>query len=505
MKKPTYKRELSHSYLVVDDLPERGMNQYQYRMILRNRIPGLLTSSERHMEGRTCLYYDISSRQSLAQMYLSASLSFQSIRGMIDNMAQVQDTMAEYLLEEEGLILEPEYIYMDLETEQLFFLYYPFTGQQPAARNIYLPVAEFLLEHVDHKEERAVNAAYQFYKMSKAESFTIGSFRTYLERESQTGEAGTGACRTKEAGRRAGEDIRRAEDGARRAEEAVYGAAEYGRGMGAGILLTDQEGVYEFQRNAGQIHRGSTEYTNEYVCSDTLDEEAAEKTYETKTRGTDQCKGKDETRRGRERIGSIIGLTLSSVLFVLVCALIWYMKPAGNQKIFLFAVLAADGFALLIFLWLATAVRQPQEEEETAGQDREDTPPFWEGYTAGTEDDEINGTTVYFGDMPPKEQEGRRSPRLTGSPEGKYLEYSLERLPVTVGKLKSRVQLLLSHATVSRIHARFIEKDGRTALMDMNSTNGTYINGIRLEQEEIVILEPEDEVSFGDVKMKYSE
>ena len=110
MKKPLYKRELSHSYLVMEDIPQELSGHYQYRMILRNRIPGLLTSSERYMEGRSCLYYDISSRQSLGQMYLSAKIGIKEIRGIIDNLAQVLDTMSEYLLEERFLILEPEYI-----------------------------------------------------------------------------------------------------------------------------------------------------------------------------------------------------------------------------------------------------------------------------------------------------------------------------------------------------------------------------------------------------------
>ena len=180
MKKPLYKRELSHSYLVMENIPEELSGHYQYRMILKNRIPGLLASSERYLEGKTCLYYDISSRQSLEQLYLSARIGMKEIRGIIDNLAQVLDAMSEYLLEERFLILEPEYIYMDLETEQLFFLYYPFGEEKKTG---YLPLAEFFLEHVDHREERAVSAAYQFYKMSKAENFMVSSFRTILEKE----------------------------------------------------------------------------------------------------------------------------------------------------------------------------------------------------------------------------------------------------------------------------------------------------------------------------------
>ena len=105
MNKPLYKRELSHSYLVMENVPEELSGHYQYRMILRNRIPGLLSSSERYLEGRICLYYDISSRQSLEQLYLSARIGMKEIRGIIDNLAQVLDSMSEYLLEEGGRVL----------------------------------------------------------------------------------------------------------------------------------------------------------------------------------------------------------------------------------------------------------------------------------------------------------------------------------------------------------------------------------------------------------------
>ena len=115
-------------------------------------------------------------------MYLSAKIGIKEIRGIIDNLAQVLDTMSEYLLEERFLILEPEYIYMDLETEQLFFLYYPFQ-EEDAVEARYLPLAEFFLAHVDHREERAVGDAYQFYKMSKAENFMVGSFRDVSKRQ----------------------------------------------------------------------------------------------------------------------------------------------------------------------------------------------------------------------------------------------------------------------------------------------------------------------------------
>ena len=473
MKKPLYKRELSHSYLVMEDIPQELSGHYQYRMILRNRIPGLLTSSERYMEGRSCLYYDISSRQSLGQMYLSAKIGIKEIRGIIDNLAQVLDTMSEYLLEERFLILEPEYIYMDLETEQLFFLYYPFQ-EEDAVEARYLPLAEFFLEHVDHREERAVGAAYQFYKMSKAENFMVGSFRTFLEkglleeREQEGSPAGSGRAEYSRTGY-SWQDYSR--PGYRREEflERKY-APENVRSSErkAAACFYEEEGPYEY--GAAEEDLEGKRY----------------KEKEQKETGNKEEQGdlKQKRKKCRKAVGF---LAASAIIFLLLCAAIWYRKPEGGEKTAMFGLLAADGLEI--------------PESSTS---------FWEEYIPPVHE-ELEGPTVYLsrsgmtGDSSASEH---KRPRLTGMTEeadGRKAEYSLERLPVLVGKLKSRAQILLSDASVSRIHARFVEQEGRTALIDLNSTNGTFINGVRLEQEEVASLEDGDELRFGNVRMKYEE
>ena len=44
---------------------------------------------------------------------------------------------------------------------------------------------------------------------------------------------------------------------------------------------------------------------------------------------------------------------------------------------------------------------------------------------------------------------------------------------------------------------RFIEKEGRTALMDLNSTNKTFINGVKLVPNEEKELHDGDNVRLG--------
>ena len=387
MNKPLYKRELSHSYLVMENVPEELSGHYQYRMILRNRIPGLLSSSERYLEGRICLYYDISSRQSLEQLYLSARIGMKEIRGIIDNLAQVLDSMSEYLLEERFLILKPEYIFMDLETEQLFFLYYPFSEEKG---NRYLPLAEFFLEHVDHREEKAVSTAYQFYKMSKAENFMVGSFRTLLEKGIQEEDVpdDDAAGREKTAGIRRGY-IRREDIAEGQARKGYIREKRFRKhGIPAAERISGGNRLRRYASGKRKDRMNTDPFMKRKRWRKRIPERSRKKIRRERRERRGRREGQEKTgkteREGRVRWKAAAGLAASAILFLLLCAVIWYLRPAGGKKVLLFSLLAADGLILLICLWKTTAqpLRKEEKEEELQREEmpEDEADPFWEEY-----------------------------------------------------------------------------------------------------------------------------
>ncbi len=60
--------------------------------------------------------------------------------------------------------------------------------------------------------------------------------------------------------------------------------------------------------------------------------------------------------------------------------------------------------------------------------------------------------------------------------------------------------LPLNHPTVSFHHAQIYEQDGKLAIRDLNSTNGTFVNGKRIA---VVPLSSGDEVQIGPFKLVY--
>ena len=61
------------------------------------------------------------------------------------------------------------------------------------------------------------------------------------------------------------------------------------------------------------------------------------------------------------------------------------------------------------------------------------------------------------------------------------------------------VYMLIDEGSVSRRHAEIIYANGKYMLQDLGSTNGTFVNGTRLSQDNAHILKPNDQIRFGKV------
>lgn len=78
--KTEFKREMNRNYMVLHPEKEIG-GSYALRMLSENRINGLLPFQEKRIDGETFLYFNITSRQSLARMMEYRSFKAKEIRG----------------------------------------------------------------------------------------------------------------------------------------------------------------------------------------------------------------------------------------------------------------------------------------------------------------------------------------------------------------------------------------------------------------------------------------
>ncbi|MBP7347390.1 MAG: FHA domain-containing protein [Butyrivibrio sp.] len=113
--------------------------------------------------------------------------------------------------------------------------------------------------------------------------------------------------------------------------------------------------------------------------------------------------------------------------------------------------------------------------------------------------EEILGETIFL-----NPEVLRKISRLYSRNTDTSMQIGLEDLPITVGKMTGRADCILKHSSISRIHARIFQNEQKQiCLRDLNSTNGTFKNGIRLHPEEEIIINPGDEIGFGTLIFDY--
>ncbi len=539
----TYRRELNRSYLVLNNeipnLPER----YSYRMVAKNKIRSLLPCQERSVDGESFLYYDISSRQPLERLYEGRQMQAADIRQVLEALSAALSDLEEYLLGGESILLDPAMIFADVETEELFFCFYPTATAdgilQEGAQNqqgaslfdggkggegksrgeglgqcAYLPLADFFLEHIDHGQEAAVNLAYQFYKMCKSSHFVLSGFMPYLERETRQG-AGrmrdTGvsdrvrpnmAGRATEDGRlmrdgRATEDGRLMRDGRAMEDSCLMGdgrAMEDGHLVGNGRAYNApsrdrfpggalSEAPFGGSAFAGAGPADSAFPEGEFSESAFADFPLEEGRYlGAAANGFGQEDGRPFPGRGsrgdaRQNVPAGGRRTKKKKKSK-------EAKASGGKR------QAPGGFLGGLFRRKFVPSGAMDRAEAACGE----PPSLWDAYAdrMGKMD---AGETVYFSDLEKPRERPRGEPWLTEI--GGKRRFRLEPLPVVVGKLPDRAEVVLEDASVSRVHARFFLQNEELWIMDLNSRNGTAVNGNRLAPNQAVELSPGDELFFG--------
>ncbi len=106
---------------------------------------------------------------------------------------------------------------------------------------------------------------------------------------------------------------------------------------------------------------------------------------------------------------------------------------------------------------------------------------------------EISGETVVL------DEETDRELTLFSRNLDKTVRIPLDKLPLTIGKMEGCVDLILSDPSISRMHCRIENSEGRPIIRDLGSTNGTCRNGLKLKPQESVFIEEGDEIRIGRV------
>lgn len=165
---------MNHTYMVLSKeafFEEEDKNDYRIQMLLQNNILGLLEVSQQALNGNNKLYYEISSMVSLEEEYIKKEMDYESLKELLLGCVIVYQSLEEYLLDDQQIVLTPEYIYINPETRKPKFCFYPDYGRD--GRDAVKELMEYVLEKLDHTNSEAVMLGYKVYKITRNPNFTM--------------------------------------------------------------------------------------------------------------------------------------------------------------------------------------------------------------------------------------------------------------------------------------------------------------------------------------------
>ena len=81
----------------------------------------------------------------------------------------------------------------------------------------------------------------------------------------------------------------------------------------------------------------------------------------------------------------------------------------------------------------------------------------------------------------------------------------IQKSGFTVGSEESMVDMYIFSPAVSRMHCRIIIREGQSYIVDLNSLNGTSVNGVRLSPNQEYPLTTKSVIRFAAVQYLYIE
>lgn len=93
--------------------------------------------------------------------------------------------------------------------------------------------------------------------------------------------------------------------------------------------------------------------------------------------------------------------------------------------------------------------------------------------------------------------------KLMETGKGNCREILIDKMPFVIGSYSMGVDYCFKDRQISRFHASISEKEGEWYLKDLHSTNGTFVNDVKLESEQEIVIHNNDWVQFADLRFRF--
>lgn len=525
----SFQNEGFHQYMLLN-ISELTMENYEINMLMQFKGKSLLPLKLCGQNGRIQIRYDISGSATLEQVSKEHELKGAFLRTLFQTIWDCYEELEEYLLPVEGILLAPEMIYYQPGKKQIGFCYLP--GQEDSFQHNFLNLIEFCMKHTDHEDSNAVMFIYGLYRYVQNGHMSREEIQTYIHNK------GIEADKN--------EYIKNESAGIHGNRVGNESADNYGN-----KVMNESAGNYrnKVMNESAGIHgngmgRTFTDDYNSGLSYETRQYEKERKAVK-KTGGIGHERNK--IREENPNMQKIAFYLYGSGFILSVCAMIVFgirffiiTRQENDLKIFIILILVS-----MVLLYSAVrskgkAVESGNiaeagealkdniveeikiEEEELEMQQKQSVEPISEqasmrstGQTLEQAFNQISGQTFEIWEETQVLKNISSESKLLNDKDiagilfwemeslnSSVPNIQLNRLPGVLGRKTEDVDYVVGGEGISRRHAMIFLSGSDLYVEDLNSTNGTYVDNVRLNPGEPSILKEEAILRIGPNKYR---
>jgi len=506
-----FKRDLYHNYMVLSGIEYDKMNSYCIKMLAYQQIEGILSLEIQSINNQDFFYYEITAKQSVYNLFDKTVLSFERVRKIFLSLIDTIERAYDYLLLPDDFLLLPEYVYLDINTDMPNLCYLP--GYQKNIKEQMSSFIEYIMNKVDYNDKEAVLLVYRLYAASKEEGYAFSHLKKIIQNNSSSSVGNTSIDY----------DVKTIEN----------------------EVMDNEKQLINNTNHAKKEQERSTHFNIPVMMEKVVGEQELY-CYPVKTYLYSAicilggillllfCNMKKIIYNS---FGNRIEYSkLFALLLVLLCLEGYLMKHIWDKKNRITKMVTKSEYIDPREDWNTTKNDQKDEKEvipnenpglvgEGCGLINKNHQGKWINHQEKSK--EMNSHITYCDNNRDKEdvasivEEGmdneeynptcllsaielEPSYRLEPIDKEQYETILIKEIPFFIGKIKKNVDYCLEKDVVSRYHAKITEEQDQFFITDLNSTNGTFLNGEVLQPYSSKEVNVGDIISFADIKFIFS-
>lgn len=442
-----YENDSASSFMVLTLDSGIKILDYQLEMIANNPNHSIMPVSLRRKDNQIKLYYNITSKQSLSQLLHRRSLGRGEIIKLIKNISRILLTSRNFFLTGNNFLLKEEFIYVNPSSINLSLVYIPAETGLDCVNN-FKELVRNLLSNMEDSDDSGIFR--EIISFIETDDFSISGLDKLLAGQSsisyKTSNEAEGFC-----------------------EEKVIDITQNSK-----ISIPPAKAGVEMKR-----------------------EMSGEKPLE-------------EPSELRYKTNSILIGVLSQILILIALILIYrvVLLPSGADVSSVLGLVLTSGAA--DFLLLKKLFNKENMEIVTPGTGKQEKRRIEEKTSFFDESTSVSPPTEIIDDPGTQETIILRSgeevqPYLVSCQEDIRDKIIINKPHFIIGRLKGHADYILKNNAVGKIHAELTVSNGTFIVKDLNSRNGTYVNGKKIVSNVEHEIRNRDRVAFANSEYTFME